>query len=140
MPRRPQHTANVPQPRATGTRVTGSRSRPPNMTRIAHPPGVNLSGFFSSEKGVGEAARSDVRSLRAAGVPFVLHEEVDLGSENSVRVSGRRTTDSPYDVNLIHMNADQLLHFHDRRGRRYFEGRYNIGCWAWELEDFPLEW
>jgi glycosyltransferase involved in cell wall biosynthesis len=43
-------------------------------------------------------------------------------------------------INLIHVNADQVPIFAAARGDEYFRGRYNIGCWFWELSQFPDEW
>jgi glycosyltransferase involved in cell wall biosynthesis len=38
------------------------------------------------------------------------------------------------------LNADQAHNFAFHKGRSYFQGRYNIGAWAWELLDFPRDW
>lgn len=102
--------------------------------------GVNVVGYFQSEKGVGEGSRAVVRALDAAGVPHVLVNLVDSGSENRVPPIGAFTDESPYPVNLLHFNADQVEHFVRSRGPSFFEGRYNIGFWNWELEEFPAEW
>ena len=40
-------------------------------------------------------------------------------------------------VNIIAVNADQLGEFAKRVGPAFFGGRYTIGVWAWELEEFP---
>jgi glycosyltransferase involved in cell wall biosynthesis len=102
------------------------------------PFGVNLAGYASSEKGVGEALRAHLRSLNAADVPCVVNEFVDTGSENVE--SGFHTSDqNPYGVNLIMVNADQVPHFAQNKDG-YFQGRYNIGGWNWELSTFPREW
>jgi glycosyltransferase involved in cell wall biosynthesis len=101
--------------------------------------GLNVLGFLQSEKGVGEACRSTVRSLRAAGVPHALNNWVDQGSANRDRSLAGITADNPYPVNLIHANADATP-FLIREMPWYFEGRYNIGYWNWELEWFPEVW
>ncbi len=102
------------------------------------PFGVNLAGYASSEKGVGEALRAQLRSLKAADVPCVVNEFVDSGSENVE--SGFHTSDqNPYGFNLIMVNADQVPHFAQNRDG-YFQGHYNIGGWNWELSTFPPEW
>ena len=68
--------------------------------------GVNVSGYFASEKGMGEASRSDVRCLRAADVPFVLNNITDMLSSNSDHQLDEYMSDTnPYPVNLIHVNA-----------------------------------
>ena len=104
------------------------------------PVAVNVAGYFASEKGVGEAARSNVRALRAAGIPCVLNNVADSGSANIDRSQGDFSTDHPHPVSLIQVNADQVPHFLRQAGAGYLRDRYNIGCWAWELAEFPGEW
>jgi len=105
-----------------------------------HPFGVNLAGYFGSEKGVGEAGRAAVRAVEAASIPYVLNNVVDSGSINIDSSLSSFATDNPYRVNLIHVNADQVPIFAAARGDEYFRGHYNIGCWFWELSQFPEEW
>lgn len=102
--------------------------------------GVNLSGFISSEKGVGEGVRSDIRCLDAAGIPYVLNAVTDPGSSNQDKTFEQFVDENPYAVNLIHVNADGIPHFAHRKGRAYLQKRYNIAYWAWELSGFPGEW
>ena len=117
-------------------RAVPMRRLPAPAPRLAF--GVNLTGYASSEKGVGEALRAQLRSLKAADVPFIVNEFVDSGSENVE--SGFHTSDqNPYGVNLIMVNADQVPHFAQNKNS-YFQGHYNIGGWNWELSTFPREW
>ncbi|MGA7461192.1 MAG: glycosyltransferase family 4 protein [Candidatus Korobacteraceae bacterium] len=102
-------------------------------------PGVNLLGYFESEKGVGEGVRSNLRIIQATGLPYVLNNWVDSGSSNVESVSGKLDTNNPYVINLMTLNADGLQAF-GRNHSDYLTGHYNIGYWAWELSDFPPEW
>jgi glycosyltransferase involved in cell wall biosynthesis len=111
----------------------------PADREAGRPFGVNVAGHFGSEKGMGEAVRSDVRLLRAAGIPFVVDDFVDSWSENPEITSGQ-AGGNPYAFNLVHLNADRLPAFAEARGRDYFEGRYTIGYWTWELSEFPADW
>jgi glycosyltransferase involved in cell wall biosynthesis len=43
-------------------------------------------------------------------------------------------------VNIVAVNADQLRNFARHVGSGFFEGRYTIGVWAWELDEFPDVW
>ena len=104
------------------------------------PFGVNVAGCLPSEKGMGEAARADVRGLEAAGVPYVLNNFLDAGSVNQDATFARFADDNPYPFNLVHLNADAVPAFVCQRGEAYFHGRYNIGFWAWELAEFPDQW
>jgi cyclopropane fatty-acyl-phospholipid synthase-like methyltransferase len=104
------------------------------------PFGVNLAGYFASEKGVGEAGRAAARALDASSIPYVLNNVSDWGSANIDTALSSFTDDNPYGINLIHVNADQVPIFAAVKGDEYFRGRYNIGCWFWELSQFPQEW
>jgi GT2 family glycosyltransferase/glycosyltransferase involved in cell wall biosynthesis len=112
---------------------TPSASSPPAV-------GVNVCGYIRDESGVGQLARSFAGITRALGVPHALHDI----SHMSVNRSQDDTftafdPEHPHQVNLICVNADQ--HFVLMRERpALFEGRYNIGCWSWELPSFPAEW
>ena len=103
------------------------------------PFGVNVLGYLRSEKGVGEACRSTVRSLRAAGVPVALNNRVDPGSANRDDSLGPLPAGNPYPVNLFHINADETPGVVGELAG-YRDGRYNVGFWNWELEWFPDGW
>jgi 2-polyprenyl-3-methyl-5-hydroxy-6-metoxy-1,4-benzoquinol methylase/glycosyltransferase involved in cell wall biosynthesis len=106
----------------------------------SRPFGVNVAGNLTSEKGVGEAVRSQVRSLISAGIPVALNNVLEDTALNSVNEFREFSDDNPYAINLIHLNADALSDFVECRERSYFEGRVNIGFWAWETSAFPREW
>lgn len=104
------------------------------------PPGLNVAGFLTGEFGLGEAGRSIVHAIRAAGVPHVLRD---------FRVPNKRYGDAtftdfternPYAVNLIMVNANELPLIEQAFGETWFEGRRNVGLWYWELPEFPREW
>jgi glycosyltransferase involved in cell wall biosynthesis len=113
--------------------------------RVSSPPatpGVNLIGYVRSEHGVGESVRSAARAAAAADIPFAL---VDFNTGNAARTHDDTWTaclsQAPrFGVNLCHVNADQTPLLHATLGRRYFDQRYTIGYWAWELPEFPAQW
>jgi GT2 family glycosyltransferase/glycosyltransferase involved in cell wall biosynthesis len=102
--------------------------------------GVNVSGYFASEKGVGEAVRADIRALAAAGIPYVLNNVTDPRSLNQETDLTGFSAENPHPINLIHVSADTIPEFVRRMGAEYFADRYNIGFWAWELSQFPRHW
>jgi len=104
------------------------------------PLGVNVAGYFASEKGLGEAVRSVIRSLDAVQFPYVLINFTEQGSANQDAVHADFANDNPFVFNLIHLNAVTMPEFVSKRGDRYFQGHCNIGCWAWELAQFPNDW
>ncbi len=108
-----------------------------NMSRL--PFGVNVLGYLNSEKGVGEGVRSNLRIVQAAKIPCAANNTLDSGSHNVELLPQSISTENPYSVNLITVNADQFVSFATSRPA-YLRGRYNIGYWAWELPEFPPEW
>jgi glycosyltransferase involved in cell wall biosynthesis/SAM-dependent methyltransferase len=116
-----------------------ARNGPPARGAARPPFGVNVAGYFASEKGIGEAARATVRGLRAAAVPHAVNTLMDEYSANVERTAGE-TDDNPYAVNLLQLNADTVPWFAETKAD-YLRGRYNVGFWFWELSRFPeQEW
>jgi glycosyltransferase involved in cell wall biosynthesis len=101
--------------------------------------GVNVLGYLTSEKGVGEGVRSNLRIVDAARVPYVANNTVDGGSYNLECLSASYSIDNPFAVNLMTVNADQFAPF-AKSHPSYMRNRFNIGYWAWELPEFPPEW
>lgn len=100
-------------------------------------PGVNIFGYVYAESGVGQLTRLLIETVRSAGlrysvIPFTATMSrqrtrfVDLGDENQ-----------NFDINIVGVNADQIPVFVEHFGRKYLKGRYTIGIWAWEIEEFP---
>ena len=104
--------------------------------------GVNLTGYARAEMGMGEQLRSCASALEAVEFPFritdfnhgIIASNLDTRYEHWIR------TDNPFDINLFHVNADQMGLALEKLGRDFFRGHYNIGYWEWELSEFPDEW
>jgi glycosyltransferase involved in cell wall biosynthesis len=103
--------------------------------------GINVAGFVKGEFGIGEGMRANLRSLEAARIPFAInnfhidwHRNLDATYREQDLVK-----DNPYPVNLVNFNPDGIATFLESWGSNYFENRYNIGFWAWELPAFPPE-
>jgi glycosyltransferase involved in cell wall biosynthesis len=101
--------------------------------------GMNIAGSITSESGVGEAARADIRSIDKAGIPYVLDDVLSNSSEEDTFYTDF-TEDNPYGINLVHLNADAVPVFLAMRGAEYLRNKYNIGYWFWELAEFPKMW
>ncbi|WP_437922302.1 glycosyltransferase [Sphingobacterium sp. LRF_L2] len=102
--------------------------------------GINILGYINKQFGLGEGVRSNVRSIKAANIPFVLNDfkgEISPDILNDEVTKLHITSDNPYPVNLIQINVDNFDRLINDNGRSYFLGKYNIGFWAWELEKFP---
>lgn len=102
--------------------------------------GVNLSGYIHSEKGMGAAGRSNIRCLQETSYSFLLNNVNDPSAKNLEIQDAMVSKANPYKINLIHVNADQLIYFIKEKGQEYFHDRYTIGRWEWELSEFPPEW
>ncbi|HET9442874.1 MAG TPA: methyltransferase domain-containing protein, partial [Acidimicrobiales bacterium] len=101
------------------------------------PGGVNVAGYFRAETGVGEGARLLVNALRTAGVPSAVVSFADTHNRQQdpfVVPPG----EAVYDTNIVCVNADELPRFAGTVGAPLLDGRYTIGMWAWEVEEFPV--
>lgn len=103
--------------------------------------GVNVMGYLTSESGTAEAARSSVASMKTTSIPYDL---VNISSTYS-RKSDQTLSDEisqmhPHDINLVHVNADQVEPFMKTMSPSFWRSSYNIGYWAWELSSFPNQW
>ena len=112
-------------------------SVPPAVS--AAPMGVNVAGYIDAESGMGEATRSSIRALGHAGIPIALNNVA--GPQRMLDSSFTDFTDAnPHPFNLVHLNADNMDWFASTRGAAYFQDRYTIGFWFWELEAFRPDW
>jgi glycosyltransferase involved in cell wall biosynthesis/SAM-dependent methyltransferase len=102
--------------------------------------GVNVVGYISSERGVGEAARQMLAALRSRHIPAA---EIDTPAEPTEipkALGHLADADHPYDYNLICVNADMLPAVASGLGPRFFDGRRSAGLWFWEVSEFPDYW
>ena len=103
--------------------------------------GVNVVGYFRSELGVGEAARQVVRALDAGRIPLLpMHGRTIPPNRQGHAFTHLASVKAHYPVNLICMNADALDEFAGQVGREFFQSRYSIGMWFWEVAQFPRVW
>jgi len=121
-------------------------SRNPQLASL----GVNAVGYLRGGLGLGQAARLYVQALHAAGVP-VRTTTVDVNLPDIVGPDGRRARVKTMDFadlhvegelpfNLVCVNAPELPALHAQLGSEFFEDRYTIGVWAWEVDVVPPSW
>ncbi len=112
--------------------------------------GVNAVGYLRGGLGLGQAARLYVKALHAAGVP-VRTTTVDVNLPDVIGPDGRRAqvkttdfadlhVDGELPFNLVCVNAPELPALHASLGPEFFEDRYTIGVWAWEVDVVPPSW
>lgn len=97
--------------------------------------GVEVIGFLDGELGIGESARLVVGALDAAGVRHAEHP-VARFLDSPRRPTNTSTAGPPLDSALICVNAD-LTPSVAASVPHLLTGRYRIGMWYWETEDFP---
>jgi glycosyltransferase involved in cell wall biosynthesis len=102
--------------------------------------GINFIGHVSGEFGLGEGARSTLRSLEAVGIPISL-QDVRINVHRNRECSYTNfSNNQPYAINLVHTNPNILELDSIDINSSYFQGNYNIGYWAWELSNLPEKW
>jgi glycosyltransferase involved in cell wall biosynthesis/SAM-dependent methyltransferase len=118
---------------ATQTEVSGSA-----IEVSAEPAaGVNLVGYLNAELGIGEVARKLMSGLDRAGIEFSTITYDRTLSRQEHQVDERNSQQAPFDMNVICVNADQLPIFREDVGPAFFEQRYSVGVWFWEVSRFP---
>jgi glycosyltransferase involved in cell wall biosynthesis len=102
--------------------------------------GLNIVGYLHAEMGVGEASRCAATAAMSAGLDVSLNNfAITLSRQQDIRPVA---VDNQflYDVNLFNVNADQTRVLFEHLEERHYAGKYNIGHWVWELEEFPDCW
>jgi glycosyltransferase involved in cell wall biosynthesis len=103
--------------------------------------GVNVAGFFTAELGVGEAARLLLAGLDAAEIPALpIQGNLLPPSRREESFSYARIDEAAYPMNILCINGDGVPAFAREAGRSFFDGRYTIAVWWWEVGDPPPEW
>lgn len=118
--------------------IAASMPRAAEHVDMGRPWGAGVFGYLTSESGVGEGARGSVLSLEAAGMPVkAINVEVGAFANREASFAVAEGADNPFAVNLVHLNADHAAMLPERIGADNYAGRYTIGFWAWELQEFP---
>lgn len=106
--------------------------------------GINFAAHITGDFGLAEAARGTIKAIEAANIPFSMTDLKVQGQPNSDRSYTDFDNNNPYPVNLIYTNPNWVERifegYFEGVGQEYFQGKYNIGVWLWELPVFPQEW
>jgi glycosyltransferase involved in cell wall biosynthesis len=95
------------------------------------PLGLSVVGHHQRESGAGEAARLCHRACREAGIPG---EALDVDLLDLAPVSPR------YGATIVHVDAARLPELSRRHPAVFRTGGWTIGCWQWELGEWPEAW
>jgi len=103
--------------------------------------GANLIGHARGEFGMGEHVRAVAEALQSVGSPFSMVSLSGAGihGENEQLVGDWIGSRRDYATNIFHVNADVFPTLYGHFPPSFFNGRYNIGYWAWELARCPEE-
>ncbi len=122
---------------------------PPHIHRdsapVAHeqeePWGVNVAGFFTSELGLGEAARLLIAGLDACGVPALpVQAQLVPPCRQGADFIYADPDAAVYPINIVCMNGDTIAPFAREVGTSFFKDRHTIALWWWEVGEFPAGW
>ncbi len=103
--------------------------------------GVNVAGFFTSERGLGEAARLLIAGLDARGVPALpVQARLIPPSGPGAEFAYSDPRDAPYPISIVCINGDLVAPFAREVGDSFFAGRHTIALWWWEMGEFPDGW
>ncbi len=107
-----------------------------------YPEGINLIGHARGDFGLGESCRLVAETIRVSGIPFVIKNcfQNKNASETNTSYVGYEAEKLKYNVNLIHINPNEIVGFALKSGRGDFDNRYQIAYWLWEVPEFPAEW
>ncbi len=120
-----------------GTAATTAPSGGPRILGADGRFGINAVGYVDAETGVGEVVRTTIRAAQSAGVATAVKRVADGGArrEQDLRSDGDEA--GIYPVNVVHINADQAPLILPSLDAGLLRGRYNIGYWCWEIDEFP---
>jgi glycosyltransferase involved in cell wall biosynthesis len=114
-----------------------TRKRPDELPA---PPAIRLVGHLTAATGVGEVARNALQALRSTGAEVCWRDIEPHPTLHDVDAPAT-SVDLPHAaVNLLHTNAADTRRAYRLLGRRFFDGRTNIGHWSWEMPRFPSRW
>ena len=117
------------------------RDAAPNLHEREPLWGVNVAGFFTSELGLGEAARLLIAGLDASGVPALpVQAQLVPPCRQDAEFTYADPDASAYPINIVCMNGDSIAPFAREVGTSFFEGRHTIALWWWEVGEFPAGW
>ena len=101
------------------------------------PTPINIAGYFRAELGLGVAARSLLAALQTTDIPTNTFSFDATANRLNYPFTGQSASQGVADTNIICVNPDQFATFAGQTGREFWHGRYTIGVWFWEVEDFP---
>jgi glycosyltransferase involved in cell wall biosynthesis len=103
---------------------------------LSHSLGVNVSGYFKGEFGVGQFGRLVAQSTVETGLPVstLINDRTESRQNEEFVETGSTKL---YPVTIGAVNADQYLLWMNDLPIGLRKHSKFVGVWAWEVEDFP---
>ena len=104
--------------------------------------GVEVVGFFHSASGIGESARLCALQLQQSGIKVrctSVEKMFGKPQETEWKFADSAELDE-IGCRIFHLNPPMMPPVAIRMGLSHYARIYNIGYWAWELEEIPVEW
>lgn len=100
--------------------------------------GINVVGYITSEFGLGEAVRMNIKAMHKAKIPTSLIN-IDPGKRHSTNDTTFNdfNENNPYSINFFQIAPNSVLDIAEKLGNDFFKEKYNILFTAWESEVFP---
>lgn len=113
------------------------------FVRETYPDGINLIGLLRAQMGLGQSSRLLADMIENSKYPLSLYD-FKLGSalmsSEDHTLDDKITDELKYNINLIHINPDEMKLLYTRMDAAAWKKRYNIAFWLWELEEIPESW
>ena len=107
-----------------------------------YPNGINYIGVIRGEIGLSQSCRLIAKAINASNIDFSI---INFNQMSAIRQSDHswdhKIVEVPkFNVNVFHLNPPELALAYISFGNDFWESKYNIGFWLWELQDFPEDW
>lgn len=119
------------------TTMSAEFSRKKKVSPVSACPAINIVGFFGHDYGLVQSARSSIACLKAAGISTQM-VAAPIKADIPITLPEERagcSKDFPHSINLLHVNAPELVEV--KRDLPIFRQSncYIIGFWYWELPE-----
>ena len=103
--------------------------------------GINLIGDIKAQIGLGQSMRLLANQLFLSKYDFKVFDFqlADNVPRNDVSWDHKISHTMDYNINLFHINPQELGIAYVKLDKNLWKNRYNIAFWLWELEEFPKE-
>ncbi|MFK5947332.1 MAG: glycosyltransferase [Methylococcales bacterium] len=101
--------------------------------------GLNLIGLAKGELGIGEDVRMAARSMGVAKVNYSVFNfpRHTFSRQKDVSLADHINEELIYNVNMVSLTGFEHSSIFSTYGREFFDKRFTIGAWPWELPTWP---